>query len=181
MPLSTVQIQEALLKNFFDFHQHKYCCSNFEGCGYDQADVLTVNKTMYVFEFEVKISRGDFRNDFKKTSKHWHYSKGLFDKSVGDKKVRVPNKFYYACPPGLIQLDEVPIYAGLVYVSGFTLLHEQIVQTKVKVIKPAPFLHKTKADPQLIFRMCQTLSARTIFGCALQTFKNRRNKAMFNK
>lgn len=46
----------------------------------------------------------------------------------------LPNKFFYACPEGLISPDEVPAYSGLIWTTPF---HSSI-------IKPAPFLHKNK-------------------------------------
>lgn len=47
-------------------------------------------------------------------------------------KYRLPGKFFFACPDGLIKLSEVPDYAGLIYVKG----------SSARVVKPAPFLHK---------------------------------------
>jgi hypothetical protein len=47
---------------------------------------------------------------------------------------RVPNKFFYACPPGLIEVDELPAYAGLIWVY----------ETKCIIKKQAPFIHKNK-------------------------------------
>jgi hypothetical protein len=48
-----------------------------------------------------------------------------------------PNRFYYACPEGLIKKSELPPYAGLLYVrSGYDAYTE----------KEAPFIHKRKQD-----------------------------------
>ena len=47
-----------------------------------------------------------------------------------------PNRFYYAVPDGLIKKEEVPDYAGLIYVSD----------GKAVTIKEAPFLHKRICD-----------------------------------
>jgi hypothetical protein len=44
-----------------------------------------------------------------------------------------PNKFWYACPVGLIDVSEVPTYAGLIYVMD---------SGEARVIKKAPFMHK---------------------------------------
>jgi len=46
-----------------------------------------------------------------------------------------PNKIWYAVPEGLIKMEEIPEYAGLIYIG-----------TTAKVIKQAPFMHKTKHD-----------------------------------
>jgi hypothetical protein len=48
---------------------------------------------------------------------------------------KIPNKFYFACPDGLIPLGMVPEYAGLIYIGkGET------------IVKQAPFLHKHKLE-----------------------------------
>lgn len=48
-------------------------------------------------------------------------------------KFFIPNRFYYACPPGIISQQDLPKYAGLIYASN---------QFDACIIKPAPFLHK---------------------------------------
>jgi len=54
-------------------------------------------------EFEIKISRSDFKNDAKK-SKH-----GSLDGA---------NFFYYVCPEGLIKKDEIDKNYGLIYIKN---------------------------------------------------------------
>ena len=48
-----------------------------------------------------------------------------------------PNYFYYATPPDLIKAEDVPEYAGLVYVDE---------NEGIKTIKKAPCLHKEKIE-----------------------------------
>ena len=50
-----------------------------------------------------------------------------------------PNKFYFACPVGLIELHEIPEYAGLIYVMD---------SGQPREVKKAPYLHKDKAEPK---------------------------------
>lgn len=47
-----------------------------------------------------------------------------------------PNKFYYACPEGLIEKTEVPEYAGLIYIK----------EGQCKIVKKAPQIHKDKLN-----------------------------------
>jgi hypothetical protein len=49
--------------------------------------------------------------------------------------IKCPNQLYYACPEGLIKPEEVPDYAGLIYISHYA-----------KVIKKAPYIHKRKQN-----------------------------------
>jgi hypothetical protein len=52
----------------------------------------------------------------------------------------VPNKFMYVCPTDIIPLEEVPEYAGLIYVNE---------NGRFKVIKKAPFIHKDFQEEKL--------------------------------
>lgn len=94
-----------------------------------ESDLFGISKSGYAMEIEVKISRGDFFQDFKKP-KHQIF----IDKA----SMNIPNKFFFACPTGLIKPEEVPDYAGLIY-TGTTYAN-------FSVIKQAPFLHREKND-----------------------------------
>ena len=166
--LTEQKIQEAL--NHF-FASEKY---NIDGLFVFswESDKLLKTRAGYYYEFEIKITRADFKNDFKhKIDKHIAFSSifsgkdettlqlSLFDNLYGDrygnsifrsfninnhwkrvkrilKEQHLPNYFYYAVPEGMINPDEIPPYAGLVYISenGKDLRH----------ILKAPLLHKKK-------------------------------------
>jgi len=49
-----------------------------------------------------------------------------------------PNRFYYACPEGLIQKEEIPVYAGLIWTADDG--------TVLRVVKESPFIHKQKFE-----------------------------------
>lgn len=51
----------------------------------------------------------------------------------------VPNVFYYAVPEGLIRVDEVPDYAGLIYIDKN---HSE----NAFIVKKAPFIHKRDCE-----------------------------------
>ncbi len=93
-----------------------------------ESDLLAVSKeTNYITEYEVKISRNDFKADFKKLDKHQLISDCYKYNFTSD----IPNYFYYATPPGLLDKSEVPRYAGLIEIGiGF------------RIAKRAPLLHK---------------------------------------
>lgn len=50
-------------------------------------------------------------------------------------EINVPNQIYYAVPAGLIKLEELPPYAGLIEIGDYT-----------QIIKRAPYMHKRKMD-----------------------------------
>lgn len=59
----------------------------------------------------------------------------------------IPNKFYYAVPEGLIKIDEVPKWAGLIYIKTHSIPNEMQpykphISYTYYVAKQAPFLHR---------------------------------------
>lgn len=115
-----------------------------------ESDFFIVQKQSgYCYEFEIKISRADFFNDMKKATKHSILSKAeyttqrsLFDEQNGwSKKEELqkhtfrPNKFFYVVPEGLIKKEEVPPYAGLMYIDDVE---------HIRTVKEAKFIHKEK-------------------------------------
>lgn len=123
---------------------------------YNETDYLVVNKNDHIYDIEVKVSRADFKNDFKKIKKHEIIQTGKYtlthDKFVlrpenepGSKYKKMlkgesyeckmrPSRFYYAVPKGLLSLDEIPEYAGLLEIDLKT--------KKVTTVKQAPLLSK---------------------------------------
>lgn len=125
--------------------------NHFRGLGYaffscntnalwHEADFVAVNKSMYVTECEIKISRSDFKADFKKEDKH----RGFIEKTS------TVNYFYYACPEGLIKVEEVPEYAGLIYITEGQW-SSGVPRYTAWIQKKAPLMHKNKiSDSKLI-------------------------------
>ena len=135
------------IKNFIS--QPKYVMNNLYVFHHTwESDYCAITKSDYIYECEVKISRADFKQDKKKKRKHQilegtyvpQVKKDSFDNVVATEKVYKPHYFYYVVPKDLISVDEVPEYAGLIYVreSGFPY----------EVVKKAPLLHKEKYTPQ---------------------------------
>ena len=160
-------IQNAL-NHFFAYGSVKY---NIDGLYvFDwESDKLLETKSGYIYEFEVKISRADFKNDFKhKKDKHiilageerygdkylpkyyefleenrkrGNWCEQNFLKSAANNPRYLvsghkrPNYFYYAVPTDLVKVEEVPEYAGLIYVDE---------QMKLTIVKSAPKLHTEK-------------------------------------
>lgn len=132
-----------------------------------ESDKLIWTKAGYIYEFEVKISRADYMNDFKhKVEKHLLLNSAmpdehtetreadLFDNLIKEKRKRypqitmeqaknmqksvgerMPNYFYYAVPEGMLEADEVPPYAGLIYIGE---------EKGLTIVREAPRLHTTK-------------------------------------
>ena len=119
-----------------------------------ECDVISVSKSDYIYEYEIKISRADFKKDFIK-EKHNHIINEKFTYTrKGEILFRVCNYFNYVVPKVLISPDEVPEYAGLIYINeDFTF----------ETIKKPKLLHKTKATPGFIRQLAHNLSCKLIF------------------
>lgn len=185
-------IQKALFRKFFS-HRYKFVNVFYFN---NESDFLSFLPNGFCYEVEIKISRSDFKADFKK-QKHtihsangkkyytekgreifssnpdwdfcrnfpelvecrdytdpysWKYNKremiSLYYRAFSSVTFRefqnesLPNKFFYAVPVGLISKNEVPEYAGLLYIN------EDLSVTK---IKDAKFIHKEILKPEKMF------------------------------
>lgn len=106
-----------------------------------ESDFLALTKSGYLYEGEVKVSKSDFKADFKKKDKHTLLRES-YEKIEGIEGKLRPHYFFYAVPEGMINVDDVPEYAGLVYMLDYFPYW--------KWVKQAPLLHKEKfSDEQL--------------------------------
>lgn len=187
-------IQKALFRKFMS-HQYRFANVFYFQ---NESDFLSFLPNGYCYEVEIKISRSDFKADFKKIKHAIHAQNNLkkqyfverqgeriiydpswelcrdfpelviaqeyssyrrgsgyneFDislkftpysqiefRAVENKKL--PNKFFYAVPAGLVLREEVPDYAGLLYIN------EDLSVTKVKDGK---FIHRDVLKPEKLF------------------------------
>lgn len=118
-----------------------------------ECDVLGVSRAGYMYEYEVKISRADFKKDFEKRYKHNNMAarKSLFSNG----RYVCPNYFYYVVPEGLVSIEEIPEYAGLIQIDPFSI---QFIEAK----SPAK-IHAHKADDRMIKKIAHSLSCKFIF------------------
>ena len=136
---SEESIQKALRYGFLSPSSVKYFTENLNVFDWE-SDVIKFTKSGYVYEFEIKISKADFKNDFKhKKKKHI-----LLEDSNNEVKNR-PNYFYYVVPDGLISVEDIPEYAGLLYINSITVGNGAPYHQFIEV-KKAPSLHKNKFD-----------------------------------
>lgn len=161
------EIKEILMRKLYEKSPSIFC-TNFEGMGFSEADVLRITESNVVYEYEIKTSVQDFKRDFKKEYKHERLSgKKNFDKYIEwSGHPGIPNHFYYVMPKDMVSLSQIPQYAGLIYV----------VEDDIEIIKKAPKIHSFKATEKLIRTVCKILSARFVFdGCSFMRFKQTKN------
>ena len=160
--MTASDIDKILRRNFGNYD---YLLSNIFFYGSWESDFICCSGSGYWYEVEIKISKSDFKADFKKTEKHHRFKnhdkeiitipgheKREYDRETRDWTVTsnriyvvknfIPNRFFYACPEGIIDKKDIPDYAGLFYCKP----SENNTTIGLKQIKPAKFLHKRKED-----------------------------------
>jgi len=117
----------------------RYKIGNIYLFGGESDFMVQKQSSQYIYEYEIKISRSDFFADFKKHFKHSILKRE--DWIVGTRyENKIANYFFYVVPENLIALNEVPHYAGLIYISD----------GKTKTIKEAPRLHNNRVGEKLL-------------------------------
>ena len=131
------KVQDVLRFHFMSESAKKYQVVNLFIYGWE-SDYLAITNSMIAHEVEIKVTRSDFKNDLThKTDKHLLFEGGnklgRFSKAGG-----MPNYFYYAVPANLVKAEEVPAYAGLIYVQPWG----------VEIVKEPKKLTDEKFDPE---------------------------------
>lgn len=160
----TKNIQHAICLQLI-MQNNAFVCENFKE-GVFEMDVAMLNASGMLSEFEVKISRQDFKADMYKESrmvKKFH----LYQQHPREVREIIPNYFYYVCPDKMIAKNEIPIFAGLYY----------FVNDKLVLIKKAKRIHPVKQNEyKILKRMLRLNTQRKYLGVAMLTYKNRQIK-----
>jgi hypothetical protein len=122
--------------------------------GLQECDVISVSKSDYIYEYEVKISRSDFKADFKKPKHNLITEKKFIKETKKEIFYLVPNYFYFIVPENLVTVEEIPNYAGLMYVNESGVY---------AIVKKAPIIHKTKASNEFIRALSHQLTCKLVF------------------
>ena len=133
-----------------------------------EADVAAATKTGLIHEFEIKVSRADFKNDFHKhayhkdESKHNRMAKRLHGEVIpgvnNERYLKLgyklatywtPNYFWFCSPIGILKADDIPDHAGWLefefrYVTPPYRNSRPYWEIVCHERKKAPRLHKEK-------------------------------------
>lgn len=146
-------IEAALSMHLYE-KQHSPITTRFTGMGLQECDVISVSKSDYIYEYEIKTSRADFKKDFIK-EKHTHMINESSTKVVrGQTIYLLPNYFTFVVPFGLVSEEEVPEYAGLMYMNE---------DSSFAVVKKPKLLHKVKASDEFIRKLAHNLTCKLVF------------------
>jgi hypothetical protein len=134
---------------------------NYTPARWWECDVFEVTKAGYFREYEIKVSRADFFADAGKDKRDYH-TEGEWWKNrkpgeiigplIRNKHERLaaadpcgPVSFWYVVPDGLLKAEELPPWAGLIYlVPGRHRIPDE------RVVREAPRLHRQKLDEQIL-------------------------------
>lgn len=126
---------------------------NFYHFGYEM-DMFKLTSKQLVVEYEVKISRADYHNDFKKNTKLWKQDAEYKHDIIAQGKAA--NSFCFVVPEGMVHPNEVPKHCGLMYFrpAGSLVPSVQVclpdeepqvsIADTIYSVKPSPVLHKNK-------------------------------------
>lgn len=122
--------------------KHRFIVPSTTVLGWE-SDLVSVTGAGFICEYEIKISRSDFKADLKK-SRHRRLSQ-----DATRPYYRGPAYFYYAVPRDMVRIDEVPDYAGLIFVYPM-----------MQIIKKAPRLNKNKISQMQVAWLQRSIMAR---------------------
>lgn len=151
--------QDILKKMLSNRFKRNFVLPHYTPPKWWECDVFEITKAGFFVEYEIKVSRADFFADTKKCRQVFDKEKRQY-KTVAEqgnwKSIQIsgppilyenkhdllngknqygPARFWYATPKGLIKIEEIPAWAGLVEIG------ELGWETR---IKHAPKLHKEK-------------------------------------
>lgn len=110
--LKVEELTYNFISQFCDFEKDLVLTNHFHSDW--EADILVINAEGFSHEFEIKLSRSDFKNDFKKNYQNAKTKEKFLkhDKiSCGD---YLCNRFSFLIPMGMIEPDEIPSHCGIV-------------------------------------------------------------------
>lgn len=159
---------EIQLKLFWDLWQrsHKIVVPNIFLFNWE-SDMISITPRGYIYEYEIKCSKPDFKADFKK-QKHQLLSGGgmQYDlqgrvnvTNIVRKSIMIPSRFFYVFPPGLIDYADVPQYAGIITINRYN----------IEWVRSGPKISQNKATESQYKVIAQSISFRYLR--LLQTLK----------
>lgn len=132
------------------YKKQSFSCPNYTPKNWWECDVFELTKGGLFREYEIKLSRADFRADRYKAFRTWVNTDGINPNvrkkhdclAAGD--TTGPSYFSFVCPAGMLDLSEVPAWAGLV-----TAEERGSKWAYLSVAKVAPRLHRLRLDEKV--------------------------------
>ena len=136
------EIIGALAKKLVWSGSKELVIPNFYAPGWWECDLLAVTRAGYTSEYEIKISRADFKVDSKKMTRSYRGSDKYKHQALSRLDEPSPNYFWYVMPIDLVPLPDIPEWAGVMWARW------QSTRIRILTVRQAPRLWKTKPDQQ---------------------------------
>ncbi len=112
MKIKVEELTHAFIQEFCDFEKDIVLTNYFHTDW--EADILIINKEGFSHEIEIKMSKADFKNDFKKSyTNHQTGEKFLKHDKIGCGDY-VCNQFSFLLPMGMIDAATIPKHCGII-------------------------------------------------------------------
>lgn len=122
----TVREIQKCIYSLYKTKGYKYFSSNSFGLGEFEVDFVGVHpENMFCVEFEIKMTKSDFRADFKKKNKHELLKKGLWP----------VNQFFFVAPRGVLSSKDIPRHLGLITVDKIPMYRDIVKKNYTRSVK----------------------------------------------
>lgn len=147
-------IQRAIMR---ERYRRSTVCPNYTPVGWFECDVFELTAAGYFREFEIKLTRSDFLADVNKCQSRWNgqrtelgftYENYYKHAALASRSDAGPVEFWYVCPEGMIDIGELPEWAGLLECKSRAGRPASCMN--MTVVRRAPRLHDTKAYPGVV-------------------------------
>jgi hypothetical protein len=138
-------------------YRRNFVLPNYTPHGWYECDVFELTPAGYMREYEIKLTKGDFKADAEKCKRgrgrfvdgFW-YGNELERKHhrLAARDIGGPSLFWYVCPEGLIALADLPEWAGLMEAVEWQG-HRRPWKCHLTVKREAPRLHTTPAPAKI--------------------------------
>ena len=135
--MTAKDIQRAIIR---ERYARNTTLPNYTPRNWFECDVFEVTAAGYFVEYEVKISKSDFRADAEKAKGFDAFNLERKHDLLSVSDMRGPSRFYFVTPENLIDEQELPPWAGLI------IAHQEGRKTYLHTRRPAPQLHRIKLE-----------------------------------
>lgn len=147
--MNCLDIQRAII---IDRYRRNLCCPNYTPKDWWECDVFELTQAGYFREYEIKMTLSDFRADAKKNSggvfvRLGHEKSENKHQLLAARSAFGPVEFYFVAPEGVIPVEEIPEWAGLMVAEPFQ--DSGPYKTRVNTVKKAPRLHNQAANENI--------------------------------
>jgi hypothetical protein len=176
--ITTAEIERLMIR---ERYARNLVLPRFTPPNWWECDIFEITKAGFFREYEIKVSRADFRADAKKAKEKWKgweatdggghhavYDVDAKHPALASHSTRGPSRFWYVTPQGLLKPEELPSFAGLI---EFQETEYGIRQVE---IVSAPKLHGEKITPDFrahALTACYWRYLRALTGLSAEEFQ----------